>query len=104
MDRTNFYTEVDVGGEKELDFLWNALSDFEMKYEPRYYRVKHTDLMRPDLISYKNYGTVDFWWVICLVNDIVNPLSDFEEGQVLTIPNQLDIYNFSREFRVRRNR
>lgn len=104
MNRTNFYHEVTVNNTKELDFLWNSLSDFKMDYEPTYYRVSATDVMRPDLISFKVYGVVDFWWVICLVNDISNPLVDIELGQILKIPNKIDIYNFQRSHRVRRSR
>jgi len=104
MDRTNFYNVVTVDNTQELDHLWNSLSGFEEKYAPNYYRVEISDLMRPDLISYKNYGTVEFWWVICLVNSISNPLNDLTVGQILSIPAQQDIYSFQRKFRVRRSR
>ena len=104
MNRLNFYNVVTVDEVPELDFLWNSLSDFEMRYAPAYYRVVGGDVMRPDLISYKCYGTSDFWWVIMLVNKIDNPLVDIVEGQVLTIPNQLDLYDFQREYRQRRSR
>ena len=103
MNRTNFFNIVTVSGTQELDHLWNSLSNFEMKYNPNYYRVVTADLMRPDLISYKNYGTVEFWWIICLVNNIDNPLIDLEIGQILSIPAQQDVYSFQRKFRVRRS-
>ena len=103
MNRTNFYNEVTIFNTKELDFLHNSLTGFEMNYDPSYYRVTQVDIMRPDLISYKNYGTVDFWWIICLVNGIENPLDDLEEGQILKIPNQFDIFNFQNKYRIRRN-
>lgn len=104
MNRLNFYNVVTVDDIPELDFLWNSLSDFKMKYAPTQYRVVGSDLMRPDLISYKCYGSVDFWWLVCLVNKIDSPLTDLIEGQVLTIPNQMDIFDFQRKYRVRRSR
>ena len=104
MNRTNFYNVVTVSDTQELDHLWNSLSGFEMKYTPNYYRVEVADLMRPDLISYKNYGTVEFWWVLCLVNKVDDPLSDLTVGQILAIPAQQDIYDFQRKYRVRRSR
>jgi hypothetical protein len=61
MNRTNFYNKLVVDGIEELDFLWNSLSEFEMQYRPEYYRVKSSDLLRPDIISYKCYGSVDYW-------------------------------------------
>lgn len=106
MNRLNFYTAVTVDGTQELDFLWNSLTTFlnEMRYEPTYYRTSVVDSMRPDLISYKVYGSVQFWWVICLVNEIGDPFSEIEPGMVLTIPSKLDIINFQRKYRVRRSR
>lgn len=103
MDRTNFYHVETVDGTNELDFLHNALSEFAMEYPPSYYRVSGIDLMRPEAISYKLYGTVRFWWIIMLVNGIDNPLSDIKVGQILKIPSKLDIYAFQKKFRVRRS-
>jgi len=102
MNRTNFYHQITVGDVDELDFLWNSLSEFKMNYTPTYYRVAADDLMRPDMISYKCYGVVEFWWIIMLVNNIENPFIDLVEGAILTIPSRLDIYDFQKEFRVRR--
>jgi len=104
VNRLDFYNVVEVNGVSELDFLWNSLSDFQMQYAPTYYKVIAGDLMRPDLISFKCYSNVDFWWVILLVNGVQNPLTDLVEGQILTIPNKLDIYNFQQKYRVRRSR
>jgi len=100
MDRTEFYHRMSVDSTPELDLLWNTLSEFPMKYTPSYYRVVASDLLRPDLISYKVYGTVGFWWIILLVNDIDNPFTDLEEGMILEIPNKLDIYEFRKKFKV----
>lgn len=104
MNRTNFFNEATVFGTKELDYLWSSFSEFQLKYDPVYYRVVGGDAMRPDKISFKNYGTPDFWWVICVVNDINNPLTEIVPGQVLAIPNQLDIFDFQRKHRIRRNK
>ena len=103
MDRTNFYKIEIVDNVKELDFLYNALSKITMEYPPSYYRVNGSDLMRPDIISYKMYGTVRFWWIIMLVNEIGCPLTDMEVGQILIIPNKLDIYAFQKKYRMRRS-
>lgn len=40
----------------------------------------------PELISYKFYGTVDYWWVLCFVNEIIDPISDIKAGTLLRIP------------------
>ena len=104
MNRINFYHKETVNLIEELDFLHNSLSGFTMKYDPGYYRVKASDLMRPDMISYMSYGTPHLWWVIMLVNEIENPLVDLEVGQLLIIPSKLDIADFQKRYRVRRQR
>jgi len=103
MNRINFYNIATVNAVNELDFMHNSLSEFTMEYPPMYYRINGTDLMRPFLISDRHYGTVNFWWIIMLVNGINNPLVDMEVGQILKIPNKLDIYAFQKKFRVRRS-
>ena len=103
MDRTNFYKVNTVTNVNELDFLNNSLSNFTMSYEVDYYRVSASDVMCPDMISKKVYGVEQFWWVICLVNNIVNPLLDIKVGTILKIPNKLDIYSFQRKYRLRRS-
>ena len=101
MNRTKFYKKVVISDIQELDLLYHNLSKFKMKYNPDYYRVDATDGMRPDLISFKSYGTVRYWWIVCLVNGIQNPFSDIAVGEILEIPNILDIYDFYKTYRVR---
>ena len=101
LSRAKFYQQVIVNGIPELDFLQNNLSQFTMKYTPGYYRVTDGDLARPDLISYSQYNTVEYWWIICVVNEIQNPLNDLVSGQLLKIPNILDIYAWTKNYQVR---
>lgn len=41
---------------------------------------------RPDLISFKIYGDVQFWWVIMIYNNIVD-VDDLNIGRILSIPD-----------------
>jgi hypothetical protein len=101
MDRTNFFNTTDIGNGFEYDHLDTTLSRFTSTYPVSYYRVQGDDIMRPDLISYKVYGTVNYWWLLCFVNEIQNPLTDIEVGQLLKIPSQLDIYTFFKKYSKR---
>jgi hypothetical protein len=101
MQRTKFFQKVRVKSIDQLDHLHNNLSKFQMGYEPSYYRVDSVDLMRPDMISYTVYGTVDYWWIILLVNEIMDAFNDLEVGMLLTIPNTLDVANFFQQYRIR---
>jgi LysM repeat protein len=38
-------------------------------------------------IAYKNYGTINLWWVICVANNITNPIDPLDSGIVLKMPN-----------------
>lgn len=40
---------------------------------------------RPDLLSKKKYGTVDFWWKIMEVNGIKD-IIDFKAGKTILLP------------------
>jgi hypothetical protein len=43
-------------------------------------------------ISYKIYGRIELWWLICIVNDIHNPVGVVKGGVVLRIlkPQYID--------------
>ena len=102
MDRTNFYEKSVVNGVEEIDFIHNTLSGLieHMMYTPRYYKTNMSDMGRPDMVSYKMYGTVKYWWIIMLVNGIENPLENLIENMILTIPNLLDIISFQKKYRL----
>jgi len=101
MDRTRFYTEVTNDTVKEFDFLDSSMSGFSMQYQPGYYKVSESDLMRPDMISYKCYGSVVYWWLIGFVNNLGDLFTELTVGQQLVIPNAVDVYNFYKRYRKR---
>jgi len=101
MNRLKFYNTTVVDGTTELDFLDHSLSSFELKYDPSYYMMEDVDSIRPDLISYKMYGSVEYWWIILLINNIEDPMTELTTGTVIKIPNILDIYEFNKRYRVR---
>ena len=101
MDRTKFFNIATVGGINELDYLDHPLSSFEIVHTPVYYKTDEHDVGRPDLISFELYRTVKYWWIICLVNNIVNPFTDIVVGSILLIPHLADIYDFYKKFKVR---
>jgi hypothetical protein len=101
MDRSKFYHTITVRGTQELDFLNTNMSTFKMKYTPGYHRVTEAELGRFDLISFRMYGTHIYWWIICVANQIRNPFTDLEVGQILTIPSLLDIHDWYRRYKIR---
>ena len=59
-----------------------------------YYTVAANEVSRLDLISYKLYGTVDFWWAIAIANYIEFPELAPAEGEVLAIPSTQAIQRY----------
>ena len=37
-------------------------------------------------ISYRTYGTIKPWWIICKFNNIKNPFSDLTVGKTIKLP------------------
>ena len=51
-------------------------------------------------ISYKFYGTVKLWWLICRFNNVKNPFNELKAGKIIKIPvnelmeNVLDVIKY----------
>ena len=101
MNRTRFFGKVTVDDIDQLDFLDHNLSNFVPVNDPSFYIVRKVDRKRPDLISYRSYNTVYYWWLICLHNSIDNPFTDILVGATLEIPSVMDVFNFSKNYRKR---
>ncbi len=75
-------------------------SDFfmELKNMPKAGEITLTaDLeFRPDLISFRTYGTTKLWWVIALYNDRLS-YDEFLSGDLIAFPsmNDVDGYYFT---------
>ena len=101
MFRTDFYNKVTNSGITEYDWLNNNISKFVTVYPVSYYRVGEADIMRPDLISWRVYGTEAYWWLILSYNKVQDPLNELTVGQLLKIPNKIDIYEFYKKYSIR---
>ncbi len=49
----------------------------------KYYRVEEGDTWTN--LSFSFYDTIELWWIICKVNNIVNPMDMPKEGDMLKI-------------------
>lgn len=95
--RTNFLQTVNVD-----DVLQKDLGSFELpphyKFDNvSYYKVREVDVARPDLISYRCYGTTNYWWFLMEYNGICDIWNDIFEDQILEIPSLNDIRTYIRE-------
>jgi|SRR5690554_7353315 hypothetical protein len=84
--RTNFLSKNIINGKHELDLGSLDFKDFDFG-DVKYYMVSEQDLCRPDLISFKIYGTSNYWWFLMWFNGISDIWNDLREDMVLKYPN-----------------
>ena len=88
------YQNVSFNGkEYQLDFTTSAYLRLHLRDNVKYTNLTVSQEIehRPDLVATKAYGTPDAWWVICLVNGIINPQRELITGRHLKIPALNDI-------------
>lgn len=69
-------------------YYYNPLNAVYLPYNMDVSFYYHITLLRPlawTVISYNEYGTIDLWWLICLTNNIFNPLIYPPNGSNLKI-------------------
>ncbi len=69
-DSPQTFTLADVSSRVQSFYEDSSVSDLFNDY-----KIKEGD--RPEIISYKLYGTVDYYWSICYVNNIFDMYSDW---------------------------
>lgn len=77
------------------------LGKFEVPESPLdlWIEVTLVNYRRLDLIAWKYYGNVKLWWVIAMVNDIIDPWTDLEPGDLIRIPTSMNVFNALRNHR-----
>ena len=93
--RTKYIRKNIVNGINESDLPFNGFKDFEFKRPTRSYIVQDVDIQRPDIISFKFYGKMNYWWIIMKINKIEDVWNDLKAGMSLNMPNVNDIEDFN---------
>ena len=52
-----------------------------------YYTVPPNENNRLDIISYKLYGKVDYWWVLAAANNMETPQDSPAPGEAIAVPS-----------------
>ena len=92
-DRFVLFQKVAIDSNTEYDYIKSSLNDMELSTIEKM-RLDAVYAFRPDLISFKYYGSFDFGWLIAFHNDIVDPTSEFTVGKMIDIPSIEDYYRF----------
>lgn len=94
-NRTNFFPTEVVQGINERDIAQNYFNDFfEIRRPMSFYAIESADIARPDNMSIKFYGRMDYWWIVCRVNKIDDVWNDMKPGDIIQVPDVQDINNY----------
>lgn len=69
-------------------FFYNILTNVNISsdlFPNSYYTITVTKSMPWTVISYNEYATTSLWWLICMVNNIINPIEYPVPGTTLKI-------------------
>lgn len=77
-----------------IEYDFQEFIEFMRNKRVKVIRINEADEFSPDLLSYAEYGTHEFWWVICYLNKIQDPLNELQAGMEIAIPLLKDIEEF----------
>lgn len=73
---------------------FTGLIDYLKDKQVKVITITDANIGAPDLISYKEYGTHDLWWIILLINRIQDPINELVPGIKIAVPFKQDIDSF----------
>jgi len=90
--RTNFIKNVEVDGILEKDLVDNNWDLWEVKRPSTFFTISRSYIQRPDLLSLKLYGKINYWWILAKANpEIQDWWNDIETEMVIEVPDVSDI-------------
>ena len=98
--RDDFSQTITVNGIQEKDINDMSWDKFIISRPVTYYQINQGDIQRPDLLSLKIYGVMDYWWLLCKFNNIDDVFNDLVPGEYLQVPDASDITDFFTRVRV----
>jgi len=101
-NRTNFMSDEVIDGNLEKDMVNNNWDLFQIKRPLTFFTLSRSYIQRPDLLSLKIYGKMNYWWILLKFNsDIMDVWNDIVNGKVISIPDMRDIEDFYSAVRAR---
>lgn len=88
-----FYREVALDDHLELDYLDTELVHIDLDTVDTF-TVTAPFEYRPDLISMKVFGDYHYGWLLCIHNDVLDPVFHFTIGTRVNIPDIDQYFRF----------
>jgi hypothetical protein len=97
-NRKNFFTtQTDNNGVVSTDpvsFDFREIFEFFKTKQVKLRRISEAEEAAPELISYQEYGTHQYWWVIMYLNKLQDPINELTAGTLIAIPSLSDVEEF----------
>lgn len=87
---SNFYTTNVVDGANEYNLSSININDFKFTGFD-YTVVTKSEEYRPDLLCYRIYGTIEYWWILLEINGISNIWDEIVENVIIKYPPVSDM-------------
>lgn len=87
---SNFYTTNVVDGANEYNLSSININDFKFTGFD-YTVVMKSEEYRPDLLCYRIYGTIEYWWILLEINGISNIWDEIVENVIIKYPPVSDM-------------
>ena len=102
LPETSRYFLSDIYESDGIKFFetWNVIT-VPISSEDEFYTIPVGEEGRWDLIAHKKLKTVLNWWILCLANNIKNPLEIIPAGTVIRIPSESTVYDITVNAKVR---
>lgn len=101
--RTNFINQQTVDGILEEDLVDNNWDLFEIKRPLTFFTLTRSYIGRPDLLSLKLFGKIEYWWILAKVNENIQDWwNDLQVGDVISVPSIADFEDWYAAIRARR--
>lgn len=95
-NRLQFLETVEIEGEDSYisPISGNYIRFLSLLKHDNQYLITDSDSSNLPLISFRNYGNIDLWWVIGVYNGIKNPFTELTAGTLINIPTITSINDY----------
>ena len=105
---SHFYENIFSVYKKDKHFIYNIKKRVTLPegiVEDQFFYYKPITINAPwTLLSFHHYGTIKLWWLICVCNNITNPVYNCEPGMGIRFLKPQYISDVIREIRKNADR
>lgn len=101
LNRAKYYKDLTFGTNIEKDLLTQKFNSFKWSDSFIEYRLNDTDVLRPELMAYKFYNNIHYWWVILKLNNIDDVWNDLHVNTLIKIPSINDVERLFKHLKIK---